>query len=93
MTQNEKVLRHMEEFGGITPMEAMQKYGIMRLASRINDIKREGIPVRREIVKTKNRFGETVHYARYSLIGGERNESVVEKPNGTCRSHAQENCG
>lgn len=92
MTQNEKVLRHMEEFGGITPLEAIQEYGILRLASRINDLKRDGILIRREIVQSKNRFGETVHYARYSL-GGERNESVVEKPNGICRSHAQENCG
>ena len=67
MTQTEKILRHMERFGSITPIEALQEYGCMRLASRISDIKRSGIPVHREIVKAKNRFGEPVVFASYSL--------------------------
>lgn len=31
VTQCEKVLRHLRKFGSITPMEAIQEYGIMRL--------------------------------------------------------------
>ena len=42
MTQTEKVLRHMKRFGSITPLEAMEEYGIMRLGARIWDLKREG---------------------------------------------------
>lgn len=67
MTQTEKILRHLEEYGSITPMDALQEYGIMRLASRICDIKRAGVAVEKEIETAKNRYGEPVRYARYRL--------------------------
>lgn len=63
------IIRHMEERGSITSLEAMQEYGIMRLASRITDLKKAGYPIRREMVTRKNRYGETVSFARYSLYG------------------------
>lgn len=69
MTQCETILRHMEDFGSITSLEAMQEYGIMRLASRISDLKKAGIPIRREMISRKNRYGETVTFARYSISG------------------------
>ena len=68
MTQCEKVLRHLRTFGSITPMEAMQEYGIMRLGARCWDLRNSGIPVVSEIVAGKNRFGETTHYAKYRLM-------------------------
>ena len=67
MTQCEKVLRHMEKYGSITSLEAMQEYGIMRLASRVSDLKKAGIPIRVETASGKNRFGEATSYARYRL--------------------------
>ena len=69
MTQCETILRHMEDFGSITSLEAMQEYGIMRLASRITDLKKTGIPIHREMVTQKNRYGETVTFARYYISG------------------------
>ena len=57
----------MEDYGSITSIEAMQEYGIMRLASRISDIKHLGIPIQKEMVSGKNRYGESTSYARYSL--------------------------
>lgn len=71
MTQCEKILRHMEDYGGITSLEAMQEYGIMRLASRIADLKRMGVPIRKETVSGKNRYGEATSYARYSIKGAD----------------------
>lgn len=68
MTQCEMILKHMEECGTITSLEAMQEYGIMRLASRITDIKKAGIHIKREMVSQKNRYGDTVTFARYSLV-------------------------
>ena len=68
MTQCEQVIRHMEESGSITSLEAMQEYGIMRLASRITDLKNAGIPIHRDMVSQKNRYGETVTFARYSIV-------------------------
>lgn len=67
MTQCERVLRHMEDFGSITSLEAMSEYGIMRLASRITDLKHLGFPVQRVMETSKNRYGEPVCYARYYL--------------------------
>lgn len=71
MTQCEMILQHMEEHGTITSWEAMQEYGIMRLASRITDIKKAGIPIKREMVSQKNRYGDTVTFARYSIVEGD----------------------
>lgn len=67
MTQNEKVLWHLEMFGSITPLDAMRKYSIMRLASRISDLKRMGHPITSEAITDKNKFGETIHYSIYRL--------------------------
>ena len=51
MTQNERIIRHLNEYGSITPLEALSEYGIMRLASRISDLRtRGGYDIRREMV-------------------------------------------
>lgn len=67
MNQIDKVLRHLEEKGSITAAEAMQEYGIYRLASRISDLKAAGVAIESEMIKGKNRAGEITRYARYSL--------------------------
>lgn len=68
LTQCERIQRHLEDFGSITSLEAMQEYGIMRLASRISDLKKSGVPIQKEMVKGKNRYGERTAYAKYTLI-------------------------
>lgn len=69
MTQCERVLRHMKDFGSITSAEAITEYGIYRLASRISDLKKQGVPIEKETVSGKNRYGERTSYAKYSLGG------------------------
>lgn len=71
MKQTEKITRHLETYGSITSLEAMQEYGIMRLASRVSDLKKVGVAIRVEMVSGKNRFGEVTNYARYSLAESE----------------------
>lgn len=66
-TQCERILNYIEENGSITQLEALREFGCMRLASRISDLKRQGFPVRRTMESAKNRYGEPVSYARYSL--------------------------
>lgn len=70
-TQCERVLDYINDFGSITSLQAMRDIGCMRLASRINDLKRMGYPVRKRSVKAVNRYGETVYFAEY-YIEGER---------------------
>ena len=67
MNQTETILHHLKMYGPITQADAFELYGIFRLASRINDIKRLGYPVEKEIITGKNRFGKKVSFARYSL--------------------------
>lgn len=67
MTQNEKIINYINHFGSITTMEAFTDLGITRLASRIHDLTEEGFEFHREMVSGKNRFGEPVHFIRYSL--------------------------
>lgn len=67
MTQNERILQYMEDFGSISSLEAMQDLGVMRLASRISDLKKLGYRIESETVTDKNRYGEKIHYSRYFL--------------------------
>lgn len=69
MNQNDKIRLYMQEHGSITPLEAMREFGIMRLASRISEMKQNGEEITVSVVKDKNRYGETVHYAKYSFKG------------------------
>lgn len=67
MNQCERIMRYLEEFGSITPLEAMEEFGIMRLASRIHDLRAQGVEIEAETEFSKNRYGENVHYTRYKL--------------------------
>ena len=66
-TQNERILDYSEEFGSITQLDALKDLGVMRLASRISDLKRLGYPIVSEVETVKNRFGEKVHIKRYRM--------------------------
>ena len=66
-TQAQRVLEYIEKFGSITQYEALADLGVMRLASRISDLKKNGYPIKSEAVAVKNRFDETCYVSRYSL--------------------------
>lgn len=68
-TQAERVLEYIEKFGSITQYEALQDLGVMRLASRISDLKKQGYPITSKVEGVKNRFQETCYIKRYSLAG------------------------
>ena len=67
-TQCEKVLEYMKRFGSITQIEALQDIGCMRLASRISDLRQQGVAIGRRIKTGKNRYGDTVSFAEYYLL-------------------------
>lgn len=67
-TQCERILRHLEDYGTITSLEAISEYGILRLASRISDLKKQGYAISSEIGTGKNRYGEVTHFSVYKLI-------------------------
>ena len=65
--QTTRVLDYILEFGSITQLEAIRDLGVMRLASRISDLKKQGVPIRSEMVPVSNKFDEVCHVKRYSL--------------------------
>lgn len=69
-TQADRILDYMEQFGSITQYDALKDLGVMRLASRISDLKKQGVPIKSEMETVQNRFGENCYIKRYSL-GGE----------------------
>ena len=65
--QCERVLTHLQQRGEIDAMTALNALGIFRLASRINELRKDGYPIQRRMKEVGNRWGETCHVAAYSL--------------------------
>lgn len=61
-SQTTRIAAHLMLGKPLTPLEALSRFGCFRLAARIKDLKREGLPIRTEIL---NRGGK--RYAQYSL--------------------------
>lgn len=67
-TQCDKVLEYMRRYGSITKIEALADIGCKNLASRISDLRRQGIAIGWRMAYGKNRYGDDVRYAKYYLI-------------------------
>ena len=63
----QRVLAYMSEHGSITGQQAINDLVMTELRSRISEIMRAGFPIRKEWQNSKNKFGETVSFVRYSL--------------------------
>lgn len=69
MTQNEKILRYMQTHKrGITPLQAMDRFGCMRLSGRIHDLREMGYDISSNLVEVKNRYGDTCRVSQYRLV-------------------------
>lgn len=75
-TQNEKILAYMKEFGSITQLEALRDLGVMRLASRVSDLRKQGCPIVSDTEEVKNRYGEKCRIKRYRL---EAKQALAER--------------
>lgn len=59
-TQCEMTLEYIDRYGSITPLEALQAYGCLRLGARICDLRKAGYQIKTDRIK-----GEM--YAVYSM--------------------------
>lgn len=66
-SQCKMILFYLKEYGKITAQDALKLCGCMRLAARIHDLRRKGIPIKSETREYKNSAGNKVRYAIYSL--------------------------
>ena len=67
-THKSLIRRRLTEGGSITPLEALRDYGCYRLASRISDLRREGLNITKRMEEGVSRVtGKTVRYSRYYI--------------------------
>lgn len=67
--QKEIVLNHFLMHGSITSLEAINEYGITRLADVIFKLRKMGFLIKTEMKTSKNRFGVPVSFAVYKYGG------------------------
>lgn len=61
-SQNAILRKHLKAHKSIAPLQALNQFGIYRLASRINELRNEGMNI-----KTKMIHVGPVKYAKYYL--------------------------
>lgn len=68
ITQKDRILEYIRNFGSISSFEAYADLGITQLGARIDQLKKEGFEFRTEWESNTNRFGEKTEYKRYYLV-------------------------
>ena len=68
-TQKDKVLKWLRRGHSITPLQALKRFGSLRLGAIIHKLRLEygNDYIVTERVPVKNRFGKVVYIARYML--------------------------
>ncbi|KDN14029.1 hypothetical protein BGI40_01585 [Snodgrassella communis] len=64
-TQTIQILQYLKDGNSITPLDALRKFGCMRLGARIYDLKQAGHVINTLMVKDEK---SGARYACYSLV-------------------------
>jgi len=51
MTQESEIFDHLKRNGTITPLQALNHYGCLRLAARISDLRRKGHRIETDMIE------------------------------------------
>lgn len=62
-TQNERILAYLTRGQALTPMTALNRFGVLRLAARIAELKQRGHDIRTHMVRRKSKV-----FAAYRLV-------------------------
>ena len=68
-TQAQRILDYIKEFGSITQIEALRDIGCMRLASRVSELRKQGVNIISKTEAVNNRYGEKCYIKRYMMEG------------------------
>ena len=68
ITRKTRVLDAMRGHGSITPWYAINTLGNTRLAATIFNLKKEGHEIKTTMETGTNKFGDTIKYAKYTLV-------------------------
>jgi len=67
LTQQARLMEHLELHSQIDPLEAWTKLGIYRLAAVVHLLRQAGIKIKTERMEVSNRFNEICNVANYIL--------------------------
>lgn len=67
MNKTKLILRWMQQGRGITSAIAFEQFGTTRLSGIIYNLKKKGFDIHTEMVNGKDRYGNPVRYAVYTL--------------------------
>jgi len=71
-SQRKAILKFLSDGHTLTALQALQKFGCLRLAGRINELRAGGLNIKTEIVATST--GK--HVARYRLLPPEGHKPI-----------------
>jgi hypothetical protein len=62
--QRLQILRHLAKGKTLTPLEALAKFGTLRLSGRILELKAEGWPIKSRMVRVGSKYVAEYWYER-----------------------------
>ena len=68
ITQENRILEHLQQCGSITSWEAIKEFGATRLSAIIFNLKEKGYLFNEEWVTATNRYGDSVSFKKYILL-------------------------
>lgn len=79
-SQKQAILNRLMSGGSITAMEALRDFGCYRLASRISDLRKDGVDIKKTMEEGLSAItGKTVRYARYSINNSKSPKLLEDK--------------
>ena len=67
LTQHDRIIQYMKDFGSITTLDAFRDLGITKLTTRISEMRASGMEIIGKPETVKNRYGDKCHIHRYTL--------------------------
>lgn len=67
ISQKDRIINYIREFGSISSFEAYANLGITQLGARIDQLKKDGYEFKTKWESNTNRYGEKTDYKRYYL--------------------------
>ena len=68
ITQADRVMKYMRDFGSISSLDAFKDLGVTRLSAVVHTLRhKNGYAINMVMETSKNRYGDPVHYGRYSF--------------------------
>ena len=68
ITQRQKIVDYMQEFGSITSWEAYRDLGITQFATRVKELREKGYLFKTKWENKKNQEGKKIKFKRFYLL-------------------------